>query len=117
MEGLEPRVKLWWEKDGKLVFSDYRAHLLKSIRETGSLAVAAERMGLSYRRAWGKIREIEDNLGEALVESRRGGASGGRSKLTPLGDTLLSEFEKQLEAATAAVGARVAAADDERPRD
>ena len=117
MKDLEPRVKLWWEKDGKLVFSDYRAELLKSVRETGSLALAAERMGLSYRRAWGKIREIEDNLGQALVESRRGGASGGRTRLTPLGDSLLDQFERQLEATRAAAGASALAPDSEAPRD
>jgi molybdate transport system regulatory protein len=106
MEGLEPRIKVWLEKDGKLVFSGYRAELLRSIRQTGSLAEAAERMGLSYRRAWGKIREIETNLGEPLVESRRGGAKGGRSRLTALGERLLEEFEALLTKASAATAAK-----------
>ena len=117
MQGLEARVKLWWEKDGKLVFSDYRAELLRAIRDTGSLAEAAGQLGLSYRRAWGKIREIESNLGQPLVESRRGGASGGRSRLTSLGESLLADFEAQLSTLTDTAGVRPATTRGERARE
>ena len=91
---LEPRIKLWVERDGLLVFSDYRAQLLRHIDETGSLAEAAERMGLSYRRAWGKVREIEKNLGVKLVESEAGGAGGGGSRLTRQGERLLALYQR-----------------------
>jgi molybdate transport system regulatory protein len=97
---LEPRIKLWVEKDGNLVLSDYRAELLRLIAETGSLADAAERMGLSYRRAWGKVREIEANLGVKLVQSEAGGAGGGGSTLTKDGERLLAlyrRFRKKME--------------------
>ena len=91
---LEPRIKLWVEKDGRLVLSDYRVQLLQQVAETGSLAEAAERMGLSYRRAWGKVREIERNLGLTLVASEAGGAGGGGSRLTPDGERLVSLYER-----------------------
>ncbi len=91
---LEPRLKLWVEKDGRLVLSDYRVQLLRHVGETGSLAEAAQRMGLSYRRAWGKVREIERNLGVALVESEAGGAGGGGSRLTPQGERLLALYQR-----------------------
>ena len=64
---MEPKSKLWIEKDGKLALSDYRVRLLKLIDETGSLSDAASQMQLSYRRAWGKVKEIEANLGLRLV--------------------------------------------------
>ena len=51
-------------------------------------------MGLSYRRAWGKIREIEANLGIKLVESEAGGSGGGGSRLTDAGRELVSLFER-----------------------
>jgi molybdate transport system regulatory protein len=105
MEGVRPKLKLWLEKEGLLVFSDYRAGLLRLIKQTGSLADAAQQSGLSYRRAWGKIREIEQNLGEPLVESARGGPGGGRTHLTQLGEQMLAEFDALLAAAVAAVGA------------
>ena len=98
--GLEPRIKLWLEKDGALVLSDYRVQLLRHVAASGSLAEAAQRMGLSYRRAWGKVREIERNLGVTLVESEVGGASGGSSHLTPAGERLVAlyqRFSKRME--------------------
>jgi len=91
---LEPRIKLWVEKDGQLVLSDYRVQLLRHIAETGSLAEAAQRMGLSYRRAWGKVREIERNLGRRLVESEVGGPGGGGSRLTRDGERLVALYQR-----------------------
>lgn len=90
---MEPRSKLWIEKDGKIVLSDYRVRLLRLVDEAGSLAEAAQRMGLSYRRAWGKVKEIEENLGMALVESTAGGAKGGGSRLTAEGRRLVERYE------------------------
>jgi molybdate transport system regulatory protein len=91
---LEPRIKLWVEKDGRLVLSDYRANLLRLVGETGSLAEAAQRLGLSYRRAWGKVREIEANLGVRLVESEAGGPGGGGSRLTRRGERLVALYAR-----------------------
>jgi molybdate transport system regulatory protein len=91
---LEPRIKLWVEKEGRLVLSDYRVRLLRHIAETGSLSDAAQRMGLSYRRAWGKVREIEQNLGVRLVESEAGGAGGGGSRLTRDGERLVALYAR-----------------------
>ena len=94
MGGMQPRAKLWLEKDGRIVLSDYRVRLLLHIDETGSLAEAAALMQLSYRRAWGKVREIEQNLGVKLVESAAGGAGGGGSRLTPEGRRLVGLYER-----------------------
>ncbi len=76
------------------MLSEYRVRLLAFIDETGSLAEAAQRMQLSYRRAWGKVREIEQNLGVKLVESAAGGAGGGGSRLTDEGHRLVALFER-----------------------
>lgn len=90
---MEPRSKLWLERDGKIVLSGYRVRLLRLIDETGSLAEAAVQMQLSYRRAWGKLKEIEANLGLRLVESAAGGAGGGGSTLTPEGRRLVERYD------------------------
>lgn len=92
MPELAPRQKLWVERDGRVVMSDYRLRLLELVRDTGSLAQAATAMKLSYRRAWGKVKEIEENLGYALVESAVGGAGGGRTTLTPAGVELVEAY-------------------------
>jgi molybdenum-dependent DNA-binding transcriptional regulator ModE len=41
---VQPGLKLWVEKDGLLVFSDYRAELLDHIAKTGSISGGAERL-------------------------------------------------------------------------
>lgn len=91
--GLHPHVKLWLERDGRLALSDFRMRLLEHVAETGSLARAAGRMHLSYRRAWGKIKELEENLGVDLVASESGGAGGGHTSLTPEGRRLLAAYQ------------------------
>jgi molybdate transport system regulatory protein len=98
MHAMEPHAKLWLEDGGKLVLSDYRVRLLVLIDETGSLADPAAGLGLSYRRAWGKVREIEQNLGARLVESAAGGAGGGGSRLTPEGQRLVLLYRRFQEA-------------------
>ena len=100
---MEPRIKLWVEKDQLLVFSDYRAELLDQIARAGSISGGAERMGLSYRRAWGKVKEIERNLGMRLVQSEAGGPGGGRTVLTPEGEELLARYRAFRAAAQANV--------------
>jgi molybdate transport system regulatory protein len=90
---VEPRLKLWIERDGLLALSDYRVRLLAYVAETGSLSRAAALMRLSYRRAWGKIKEIEENLGVSLVVSEAGGAGGGHTRLTAEGARLVAQYE------------------------
>jgi molybdate transport system regulatory protein len=100
---VQPRVKVWLEEDGRLVMSEYRLRLLAHVAECGSLTEAATRMGLSYRRAWGKVKELEQNLGVTLVESVHGGAGGGGSALTPAGRMLLDRYAAFLARAEAAI--------------
>ncbi|MFN8559429.1 MAG: LysR family transcriptional regulator [Dehalococcoidia bacterium] len=89
---MEPRLKLWIEHDGHMALSDYRVQLLQFVQETGSLARAASRMRLSYRRAWGKIKELEETLARPLITSEVGGAGGGHSRLTPDGARLVESY-------------------------
>ena len=85
MEELQPRAKLWLELNGKIALSEWRVALLEAVEATGSLTKAAEHLGVPYRTASYKLREIEENLGVHLVSGQRGGVEGGRSRLTPAG--------------------------------
>lgn len=82
------------EADGRIIMSDYRVYLLQLIEETGSLAQAASRLNLSYRRAWGKVKELEQNLGYSLVHSEVGGAGGGQTTLTANGSALVAAYAR-----------------------
>jgi molybdate transport system regulatory protein len=100
---MEPRLKLWVEWDGRLILSDYRVDLLMLVRQTGSLRQAAIQMGLSYRRAWGKVKELEQALGIPLLDSVCGGSGGGSSRLTPAAEDLVRRYQVFRAAATKAV--------------
>src|SRR5438128_1311232 len=80
---LRPRSKVWLERDGRVVLSEWRAALLDGIVEAGSLSAAAAKLGVPYRTAWARLREIEAGLGFKVLETQTGGADGGGSTLTP----------------------------------
>lgn len=83
---------------GRPLIGEGRARLLELIDETGSISGAAKEMGMSYRYAWGVLREIEAVAGAPVVDSSRGGTRGGRTSLTPLGAELLSTFRRVADA-------------------
>lgn len=84
-----------------------KADLLDAIAATGSLAAAARRMGMSYRRAWNLVRSMNAAFLDPLVESVKGGASGGRAALTATGRDVLARY-RAMEARAADAIAREA---------
>ncbi len=73
------------------------AEILADINAEKSLTKAAEKAGMSYRYVWNYIQKIEKALGEPIVETYKGGKTGGGgAKLTILGENLLAEY-RQLE--------------------
>ena len=91
-KALQPRIKIWLESRGRAVIGDGRVELLQAIGATGSLAGAAHRTGLSYRRAWGKVREMERNFGAPLVHSEKGGSARGSTRLTSEAEALVARY-------------------------
>lgn len=59
--------------------------LLLAIHDSGSLAAASRQVGLSYRYAWGLLREGHALFGMPLMRAMRGRGA----RLTPLGDRLV----------------------------
>ena len=105
---MEPHFKLWLQDGDQLTMSDYRAALLQQVCQSGSLSAAAATMGLSYRRAWGKVRQIEQQLGYQVVRSEAGGIGGGTSRLTVEGEQLLERYLAFQAACRAAIQAAYA---------
>ena len=89
---LTPKSKVWLELKGRPVFGDGKAQLLQAIGETGSIRGAADALGMSYRAAWGRLREMERRLGERLLVRQVGGRSGGGSGLTAFAQELLGRY-------------------------
>jgi molybdate transport system regulatory protein len=91
---MQPKSNLWIEKDGQVVLSKWRVELLRAIDETGSISAAAEKMQVSYHRAWEKIHEMETRLGLALVETQTGGSHGGGAQLTATARDYIARFDR-----------------------
>jgi len=88
-----PSFKLWLETDEGMVFGPGLYRLLSKILEAGTLKASAEGLGMSYRFAWGLIRNAEDKIGQPLVTSHKGGRHGGGGvELTEVGRQFLEEF-------------------------
>ncbi len=79
------------EHDQKIL-RDQDWALLKHISNLGSLKAAANALQISYRKAWGDIRQAESLLGFALIEKQRGGESGGKSELTADGQKFYDAY-------------------------
>ena len=86
--------KLWIRKKDEISFGSGPYYLLKNIQSTSSLSKAALELKMSYRQAWGKIKECEKLLGFDLIERQAGGSSGGYSLLTPKGEKFLQWYEE-----------------------
>lgn len=85
--------KIWMSSDnGTEIVDDDKWQLLLAIHELGSLRAGAARMQVSYRKAWGDLRQMESVLGFNIIEKHRGGASGGVTILTPEGITLTEAY-------------------------
>jgi molybdate transport system regulatory protein len=74
-----------------------KADLLALVAETGSIRAAAERMGMSYMRAWTLIRTMNGCFREPLVVASRGGKSRGGAVVTETGKKALKLY-RTLEA-------------------
>ena len=108
----------WWfgvkELDPRLI------ELLRGIAREGSLQGAVTRAGLSYRHAWGRLGNMENELGQKLVVLERGRGA----RLSPFGARLLAaadsattELAPHLRRVEAGFGRQIAVRrTDSRPR-
>lgn len=80
-----------------------KADLLGLIRDSGSISAAGREMGMSYKRAWTLVEELNAMFRTPLVQSVRGGARGGGAQLTETGAAVLAQY-RALETAAARGG-------------
>ena len=89
--------KVWIEYKDKPLIGKGGAQILEAIDRENSISKAAETLGMSYRYVWNYIQGIQKTMEEPIVETFKGGKSGGGgAKLTDLGRSLLGEY-KQVE--------------------
>ncbi len=79
--------------------------LLEAVREHGSISAAARSLGMSYRRAWLLIDELNKTLKSPATSSETGGTAGGGCVLTPVGEKIVRLYRDiETEAANACAG-------------
>ena len=91
------RLRIVLEPD--IAIGPGKADILESIRETGSIAAAGRRMGMSYKRAWLLVETMNACFKSPLVEASRGGRARGGATLTPDGERVLDCY-RRMEALT-----------------
>jgi molybdate transport system regulatory protein len=104
-EGLRVRIVL---KPG-FALGPGKADLLEAIDQSASLTAAAARFGMSYKRSWILVREMNGAFTKPLVETEKGGTGGGgAARLTPLGRKVLARYRSMQRDAEKAVAAGIA---------
>ena len=69
-----------------------KIRLLEAIRDTGSITKAGIALGMSYRRAWLLVDDMNNCFREPVVAAQAGGTRGGGAALTPFGARLIGQY-------------------------
>ena len=69
-----------------------KIRLLEAIREAGSITKAGIALGMSYRRAWLLVDDMNNCFREPVVAAQAGGSHGGGTALTPFGARLIDQY-------------------------
>jgi len=87
---LEPRIRILL--GSSIAIGPRKAALLEAIGETGSIAAAGRRMGMSSRSAWVLAKTMNACFREPLIEAAKGGIGGGGARLTLMGRDVLALY-------------------------
>ncbi|RUS65507.1 Molybdenum-pterin-binding protein MopA [Saezia sanguinis] len=102
----ETPVKVRWRM--RVLYGDLiaigpgKVSLLEAVRDYGSITAAAKSLGMSYRRAWLLLNDINSALASPAIVSSHGGASGGTSQLTEVGEQVIALYRQIEQQASAA---------------
>jgi molybdate transport system regulatory protein len=86
--------KIWLSNiTGQGIINEGTFKILKLIKEKGSLKAAVAESGISYRKAWGDLKDAEQHLGYHIIDKQRGGKDGGTTQLTTQGEKLIEAYQ------------------------
>ena len=69
-----------------------KIRLLEAIERTGSISKAGRALGMSYRRAWLLVDDLNKCFRQPVVSAQTGGTRGGGAVLTAFGATLIKHY-------------------------
>ena len=99
----EFRVRCWLDVGGEKFFGPGRAELLQHIEDTGSISQAAKAMGMSYKKAWAMVDEMNTKATTPFVIAQKGGQLGGGTELTDAGKKIVKAYGKLIDRINAVV--------------
>jgi molybdate transport system regulatory protein len=105
---MPPRLTLRVDLGPKQSIGPGKMRLLDAIVETGSISSAGRMLGMSYRRAWMLIDDLNSSFRRKVVSTTLGGKEGGGAKLTPFGEELVKRYRAIEASATKATKTHVA---------
>jgi molybdate transport system regulatory protein len=73
-------------------FGPGKADLLEGIAAQGSIAAAGRALGMSYKRAWQLVEDVNQSFSSPLVSASKGGEKGGGAALTDAGRRVLDLY-------------------------
>lgn len=76
--------------------------LLEAIGRTGSISAAGRALGMSYKRAWDLVEELNRRCELPVVTAATGGRDGGGTSLTGVGARLIDLYREIEHAALGA---------------
>ena len=82
-----------------------KARLVALIAESGSISAAARKMGMSYRRAWQLVEQLNNSFDQPVVLTAIGGKRGGGAVVTDFGKRLVAGYHGMEAKASAAIAA------------
>ncbi|WP_194778016.1 winged helix-turn-helix domain-containing protein [Pararhodonellum marinum] len=88
------RIRCWIELDDSKFFGPGRAELLELIVVHGSVSKASKAMGMSYKKAWEMVNDLNNRSPEAFVVLQKGGQKGGSAMLTDFGRMFLKKYRE-----------------------
>lgn len=88
------KVKCWIETNGDKFYGPGPHELLQNIKAEGSLSKAAEKMQLSYRKAWDIVQQLNKHSEEPLVILKKGGKTGGGAEVTVYAKAVMEAYNK-----------------------
>jgi molybdate transport system regulatory protein len=84
-----------------------KIRLLEEVDRTGSISEAGRKLGMSYRRAWLLIDDMNRCFNHAVVSTRPGGVQGGGTQVTKFGAGLIRQYRAIETAAQRAAKSRI----------
>ncbi len=104
---LGARLRVVLEPD--IALGPGKADLLEAIRTQGSIAAAGRSLGMSYKRAWSLVENMNSDFATPLVHTTKGGKAFGGAALSETGERVLNLYRRMEERTDKAIKTDLAA--------